>query len=164
MPAHLLLADDELHILKAAEFKFNRQGYRVDCARDGQEAWDKVQADPPDMLVTDLQMPRMNGLQLIQRLRDDPRFRDLPAILLTAKGFELDHDDIISRLGVFEIVSKPFSPRDLCKRVEMALAESAGRRRPAEAPAAAPHLDFVAGAGDVPRATVIAEPAQGAAS
>ena len=122
MPAHLLLVDDELHILKAAEFKFKRQGYQVRCADDGQDAWEKIQADPPDILVTDLQMPRMTGLQLIKRLRDDQRFAELPAILLTAKGFELDREDIISRLGVFEIVSKPFSPRDLCKRVEMALA------------------------------------------
>lgn len=123
MPAHLLLVDDELHILKAAEFKFRRQGYQVEIARDGLEAWNRVEANPPDMVVSDLQMPRMNGLQLIERLRGDERFRDLPTILLTAKGFELDHDDIISRLGVFEIVSKPFSPRDLCKRVEMALAQ-----------------------------------------
>lgn len=145
MAANLLLVDDELHILKAAEFKFKRQGYHTDCARDGLEAWEKVQVNPPDMLVTDLQMPRMNGLQLIQRLRDDQRFRNLPAILLTAKGYELDHDDIISRLGVFEIVSKPFSPRDLCKRVEMALVQCADQRQYAEPPAAARPVDFAGG-------------------
>ena len=134
MTARLLLVDDELHILKAAEFKFKRQGYDVDVARDGQEAWEKVQANPPEMVVTDLQMPRMNGLQLIQHLRDDKRFRKLPAILLTAKGFELDHDDIISRLGVFEIISKPFSPRKLCKRVEMALTQRENESSAAESP------------------------------
>jgi DNA-binding response OmpR family regulator len=123
MTARLLLVDDELHILKAAEFKLKRRGYHVDCAQDGQEAWEKVQANPPNLVVTDLQMPRMDGLQLIGQLRDDERFVDLPAILLTAKGFELDHDDIISRLGVFEIISKPFSPRELCKRVEAAFAQ-----------------------------------------
>ena len=144
MSAKLLLVDDELHILKAAEFKFKRQGYHVDCARDGQEAWEKVQANRPDMVVTDLQMPRLNGLQLIQRLRDDERFTDLPVILLTAKGFELDCDDITSRLSVFEIVSKPFSPRDLCKRVEMALAQGANQRQHAELPSERPPVEFVA--------------------
>ena len=145
MATRLLLVDDELHILKAAEFKFKRQGYHVDCANDGQEAWEKVQANPPDLVVTDLQMPRMSGLELIEQLRKDERFVDLPAILLTAKGFELDHDDITSRLGVFEIVSKPFSPRELCLRVEAALAQCKQQRQPAESPAEAPQTDFVAG-------------------
>lgn len=141
MSTQLLLVDDELHILKAAEFKFKRQGYHVDCARDGQEAWEKVQTNRPDIVVTDLQMPRLNGLQLIQRLRDDVRFVDLPAILLTAKGFELDHDEILNRLDVFEIVSKPFSPRELCKRVELALAQSAGGQARGEAPAESRSLE-----------------------
>ena len=144
MAARLLLVDDELPILKAAESKFKRQDYHVDCAHDGQVDWEKVQANPPDIVVTDLQMSRMNGLELIQQLRNDERFVDLPVILLTAKGFELDYNDITSRLGVFEIVSKPFSPRDLTKRVEMALAQCENQRQRSEPPAAAREADFVA--------------------
>ncbi len=145
MPARLLIVDDELHILRAAEFKFKRQGYHVDCACDGVEAWEMFQANPPNMLITDLQMPRMNGLELVQLLRDDERFRDIPAILLTAKGFELDREDIKSRLNVFAIVSKPFSPRDLCKRVAEALSQCENQYQHAETEVAAPSADFVAG-------------------
>ena len=81
MSAQLLLVDDELHILKAAEFKFKRHGFHVETATDGQDAWEKMQVHRPDILITDLQMPRMNGLQLIQKLRDDERFQDLPIVL-----------------------------------------------------------------------------------
>jgi len=142
MTTRLLLVDDELHILRAAEFKFKRQGYHVDIARDGLEAWDQMSANRPDMVVTDLQMPRMNGLQLIQQMRIEDDFREIPVILLTAKGFELDHVDYIDRLGVFEIVAKPFSPRDLCKRVAMALGERHVLPTPVDAPLAPPALEF----------------------
>jgi DNA-binding response OmpR family regulator len=144
MKARLLIVDDELHILKAAEFKFKRQGYHVDTAYDGVQAWEMLQANRPDMLVTDLQMPRMNGLELIQKIRNDERFRDIPAILLTAKGYEVDHEDIMSRLGVCDIVSKPFSPRDLCNRVGVALAKNE-ERQDADAVIGAPPVELVAG-------------------
>ena len=95
-------------------------------------------------------MPHMNGLQLIQHLRDDERFCDLPVILLTAKGYELDNEDIMTRLGVFEIVSKPFSPRDLCKRVEAALAQHKSQCQQTEPPTTTPPADFVADQTDEP--------------
>ena len=89
MSVRVLMCDDEIHILRAAEFKIARAGFDVRCAADGQEAWEAIQAERPDVLITDYQMPRMDGMQLIQRLRQEPALRDLPIVMLTAKGFEV---------------------------------------------------------------------------
>ena len=74
-------------------------------------------------------MPRLNGLELIERIGRTPDLADLPVLMVTAKGYELSRND----LGVFDIVPKPFSPRELCRRVESALAEAAKRRELANA-------------------------------
>lgn len=121
MSKRLLLCDDEVHILRAAEFKLKRAGYDVSIAFDGREALDRIQADAPDLLVTDYQMPRMDGLQLIARLREEPATASLPIILLTAKGLELDQRELINRLRLSAIFSKPFSPRELQSRVEQVI-------------------------------------------
>lgn len=113
MSRRLVLCDDEIHILRAAEIKLVRSGFQVRCAPDGQAAWELIEQDPPDMLVTDYQMPRLNGLQLIERLRSNSATRDLPVIMLTAKGFELSHAAVHQNLGVLRILGKPFSPREL---------------------------------------------------
>lgn len=128
MTAQVLLCDDEIHILRAAEFKLARAGFRVRCANDGQEAWELIQAERPDVLVTDYQMPRLNGLELIQRLRSEPPTRDLPAIMLTAKGFEISPDELAQKWGVLAVLPKPFSPRELLRIVESAAGQTATAR------------------------------------
>ncbi|MCA9119012.1 MAG: response regulator [Planctomycetaceae bacterium] len=127
MSFRILLADDELHIRRAAEFKLKRE-YEVLCAEDGQEAWEMILEDRPDVLVTDLQMPRMTGIELIEHIRANEATADLPVILLTAKGFELAHDEVFETLNVFRLVSKPFSPRELCKLVQMSLEDYQSRQ------------------------------------
>ena len=127
MSHRILIADDELHIRRAAEFKLKRV-FDVTCVDDGQEAWEEILESRPDVLVTDLQMPLMNGLELIERVRSNESTADLPVILLTAKGFELSRDEVFESLRVFELVSKPFSPRELCKSVQMAIEEFESRR------------------------------------
>lgn len=122
MNYRILLADDELHILRAAEFKLRRHGFHVLTANDGEEAWQVLQNEPVDLMITDFQMPRLNGLELIARMRDAPALKKLPVFMLTAKGFELPHDELSQALGIREIIDKPFSPRELCERVQAALA------------------------------------------
>lgn len=122
----VLLVDDELHILKAAEFKLKKQGWEVLSAGDGEEAWQQILARKPDLMVTDYQMPRLSGLELIARLRSTPEYARLPVILLTARGFERPVQDAAESLGVLEVVAKPFSPRELFKRVETALRHAGG--------------------------------------
>jgi DNA-binding response OmpR family regulator len=121
----ILLCDDEAHILRAAEFKFKRAGFDVRCASDGEEAWRRIEEEKPDILITDCQMPRLDGIGLVSRLRGDERFADLPVIMLTAKGLELTRSELLAGRGVLAIIGKPFSPRDLLQRVEEILAEAA---------------------------------------
>jgi two-component system alkaline phosphatase synthesis response regulator PhoP len=124
----LLLCDDEVHILRAAAFKLSRAGYQVECAGDGQEAWEAIERQRPDMLVTDCQMPRLNGLELIERVRNEPTLKDLPIIMLTAKGLELSQCELAERWNVRAILGKPFSPRELLHTIENLLADVAPAR------------------------------------
>lgn len=121
MPKRILLCDDEMHILRAAEFKFKRAGYDVVCASDGQEGWEQVLAQRPDIVVTDCQMPRLNGLQLAERIKGNRETSDLPVIMLSAKGFELSPQELRERFGIRCLMAKPFSPRELFARVEAVL-------------------------------------------
>ena len=118
MPKRILLCDDEIHILRAAEFKLKRAGFDVQVAGDGQEAWELIEAQPPDILVTDYQMPRMDGLQLTQRVRENPDLEDLPILMLTAKGFEISHEELAQKWNVRGVIAKPFSPRELLQTVQ----------------------------------------------
>jgi len=125
----ILLCDDEIHILRAAEFKLKRAGFDVQVASDGQEAWELIEARPPDILVTDYQMPRMDGLQLTQRVRENPNLGDLPILMLTAKGFEISHEELARKWNVRGVIAKPFSPRQLLQTVQKILDESGNEVR-----------------------------------
>jgi DNA-binding response OmpR family regulator len=135
MTKKVLLCDDEIHILKAAELKVSRAGYDVRIARDGEQAWQMIQEDQPDVLVTDVQMPRCDGFQLSQRIRQDDRTRELPILMLTAKGFELEQQELMERWGIIDIVAKPFSPRELVRRIDAVVAESAAEHCSADSAA-----------------------------
>jgi DNA-binding response OmpR family regulator len=114
----VLLCDDECHILHAAEIKLRRSQIDVRTASDGEEAWEIIQDWLPDVLVTDCQMPRLDGLGLIRRCRDHEPTRDLPILMLTAKGFELSHAELQQQFGILGIMLKPFSPRELLRCIE----------------------------------------------
>ncbi len=123
MTKRVLLCDDEIHILRAAEFKLKKAGYDVQIAGDGQEAWEAIQRQRPDILITDCQMPRLDGMGLIARVRDVPALADLPIFMLTAKGFELSRDELSAKWNVTAVIAKPFSPRELLQRVDAVLQE-----------------------------------------
>jgi CheY-like chemotaxis protein len=125
MSKRVLLCDDEIHILRAAEFKLSRAGFQVGCAADGLEAWEAIQQECPDLLVTDFQMPRLNGLELIQRLRQNESTRHLRIVVLTAKGLELSASELAEKWGVLAVLGKPFSPRELLRIVESIVATGA---------------------------------------
>jgi two-component system alkaline phosphatase synthesis response regulator PhoP len=117
MAKKVLICDDDLHILRAAEFKLKRAGFEVRCAGDGQEAWELVRQERPDMIVTDCQMPRLDGLGLAQRVHSTPETTGIPLVMLTAKGLELPHEQLVEELAVIAVLNKPFSPRELLKIV-----------------------------------------------
>lgn len=124
MTKRILLCDDEIHILRAAEFKLKRAGYDVRTASDGEEGWELIQQELPDLVVTDCQMPRLDGLGLIARAREHETTRELPFFMLTAKGLELSHEDLASELNVLRVIGKPFSPRELLRSVDEVLQPS----------------------------------------
>ncbi len=121
MNKRILLCDDEITILKAAEFKLTSCGFEVECANDGLAGWEAIQRQRPDLLVTDCQMPRMNGLELIERVRSIPELQTLPIFMLTGKGFELSQEELAKKWNVIEVLGKPFSPRELVAKVIAAL-------------------------------------------
>jgi len=121
MPKRILLCDDELHILRALEIKFLRSDYEVFTASDGEEGWEQVQKVQPDLVITDCQMPRLNGLGLAERIHNSPELCHLPVFMLTAKGYELDQAEVSKHYGIKAIVNKPFSPRQVFAMVEQCL-------------------------------------------
>ena len=121
MPKQILLCDDEIHIVRAAEFKLRRAGYDVRCASNGEEGWAEIMRSKPDVLITDCQMPCLDGLGLCKRVREHEATRDLPVLMLTAKGYEIMEQQTAKDLDILAIIAKPFSPRDLLNRVEAIL-------------------------------------------
>ena len=118
-----MVVDDDRMIRRIVFTKLSGLGYTVEEAEDGQEALEKLETgDVPDLLVTDQLMPRMNGLQLARKIRDnkDSDIAGLPVIMLTSKSQE---QDVIEGLqaGMDDYVSKPFSPDELAARVETVL-------------------------------------------
>jgi two-component system alkaline phosphatase synthesis response regulator PhoP len=116
----ILVADDESHILHVVSLKLRNAGFRVITARDGQEALEMAQAQHPDLLITDYHMPQLSGLELCQRLKQDARTSDIPAIMLTARGYHLEPRDT-EQSGILRMLSKPFSPRHLLSTVNEVL-------------------------------------------
>ena len=125
----ILAVDDEEDILELLRYNLSREGYRVTPATTGEEAVRLALSLLPDLILLDLLLPGMDGLEVCRRLKADARTRSIPLIMLTAKGEEAD---IVAglELGADDYVTKPFSPRVLLARIRTVL-----RRRSAEVPA-----------------------------
>jgi two-component system, OmpR family, alkaline phosphatase synthesis response regulator PhoP len=120
----ILVADDESHILHVVSLKLRNAGFEVFTAADGQEALEIAHAEHPDLLITDYHMPQLSGLELCQKLKEDPATAGIPAIMLTARGYQLDSQDTQNN-GILRMLSKPFSPRHLLTTVNEVLQEAA---------------------------------------
>ena len=118
MSARILVCDDELHIRRAVANKLASAGFDVQTADDGVLGWEAIEREPVDLLVTDFQMPRLDGIELARRVRGRAETRQIPIILLTAKGFELDETQLSGDLSPLRVVPKPFSPRELLQLVQ----------------------------------------------
>ena len=116
----ILVADDESHILSVVSLKLRNAGFNVICAHDGQEAYEMAISEKPDLLITDYHMPGLNGLEVCQKLREDPTFKTLPAIMLSARGYHLTESEL-QQSGISQMISKPFSPRQLLSTVNEVL-------------------------------------------
>lgn len=116
MSAHILVVDDEPDISALVAYHLARESYRVRTAADGTEALRAVEAEHPDLIVLDLMLPGMSGLDVLRELRRRPEAEDIPVILLTARREEKDRIEGLS-LGADDYLAKPFSPQELLLRV-----------------------------------------------
>ncbi len=121
MPARILIVDDEPPIVEVLAYNLKRANYEVSSAYDGQEALDKARAEQPDLIILDLMLPAVDGLDVCRALR---RERDVPIIMLTARDSEIDRV-VGLELGADDYVVKPFSVRELLARVKNVLRRAA---------------------------------------
>src|ERR1043165_8981371 len=113
---HVLVADDEPHIGRIIKMKLEQGQFRVTLAYDGREAMDALSKEADIALVLlDLMMPQLSGLDVLGAMRADPRWRDIPCIILTAAGEEQQHTRAME-LGATAFLTKPFSPKKLYTR------------------------------------------------
>jgi two-component system alkaline phosphatase synthesis response regulator PhoP len=123
----VLVADDEIHIVHVVAIKLRNNGFEVISAANGAEAFELACEEKPDIIVTDFQMPVMTGLQLVEKLRQCEQTKDIPVIMLTARGFAVE-DGQKKDLQISELLSKPFSPKELLRSIEDILYQRAVMR------------------------------------
>tara|TARA_B100000945_G_scaffold101638_1_gene80132 strand:- start:170 stop:895 length:726 start_codon:yes stop_codon:yes gene_type:complete len=114
--SQILLVDDEPGIRNAVKTFLEDEGFEVTVAVDGEDGWDKAQQFYPDLIISDIMMPRCNGYSLLERVRGDERLSGTPLIFLTAKGMTLDRTQGYLA-GVDDYIAKPFNPEELSARV-----------------------------------------------
>lgn len=118
---NILVVEDNAALASVVRFNLQRAGFQVTVARNGRVAWEAVQEEAFDLIVTDQQMPEMSGCELCQKLRMLDEYRATPVIMLTAKGMELELPRLKSELGIAATFLKPFSPKEIVKAVETLL-------------------------------------------
>jgi DNA-binding response OmpR family regulator len=125
MPAavRMLVVDDDPVILKLLRISFEMEGFEVLSAADGQEGLERARSDHPDVVLSDIMMPRLDGLQLLAELKADPATADLPVVLLSAKAQNAEVREGLA-MGADDYVTKPFDPLELLDRVNAVLAKS----------------------------------------
>ena len=124
MPATILVVDDEKNIVQLARIYLQKEGYTVESANDGKQALERAKAVKPDLIVLDIMMPEMDGLEVVKELR---KTTNVPVIMLTARGEDIDR--IIGlEVGADDYMAKPFNPRELVARVKAVLRRAQGDR------------------------------------
>jgi DNA-binding response OmpR family regulator len=113
----VLIVDDDPDIQKLVSYNLNQAGFRVSTATTGLAALESVQKQPPDLIILDIMLPDLDGLEVCRKLRRQDKFRRIPIIMLTARTQEIDRV-VGFELGADDYVMKPFSPRELVLRVK----------------------------------------------
>jgi len=122
-PKNILVVDDEADLVELVSYNLKKEGFIVDSASDGETALTKIRKGKYGLLVLDLMLPGIQGMELCRILRNDPKTSVLPIIMLTAKGEEVDR--ILGlEMGADDYMTKPFSPRELVARVKAVLRRS----------------------------------------
>ena len=129
----ILVVDDEEDLLELLKYDLTREGFRVVCASTGEQALVMARSEIPDLILLDLMLPGLDGLQVTRRLKEDPETRDIPIAMLTARGEEAD---IVTglELGAEDYITKPFSKRVLAARLKTLLRRKRAEPADGEAP------------------------------
>jgi len=116
----VLVVDDERDILELVKYNLDKEGYQVTVVTTGEDALAAARTKLPDIVILDLMLPGVDGLEVCRRLKADPKTRTIPIVMLTAKG---DEADVVTglELGASDYVTKPFSPRVLTARIKAVL-------------------------------------------
>lgn len=126
MTVEIAVADDDETIREVVEFNLREEGWDVAVFEDGDECWAYLESratDPPDLVVLDVMMPELDGVTVLERIRNHDALADLPVVMLTSRNRE---EDIVQALeaGADDFVAKPFSEAELVGRIEVVLGES----------------------------------------
>lgn len=127
----ILIVDDEQDVLDLLVYHLQRAGYKTLTARDGKVALQRARDDHPALIVLDLMLPEMDGIEVCKRLKADSKTASIPIVMLTAKAEEMDRV-VGLELGADDYVTKPFSPRELVLRVKTILRRARGEAKPSE--------------------------------
>jgi DNA-binding response OmpR family regulator len=115
---NVLVVDDEPYIGRIIQLKLESGPYQVAICQDGRSALERLRTDEGvDLILLDIMMPHMNGMEVLSELRRIPQHADTPVIMLTAKGQEADREEA-ARLGASDFLTKPFSPKKLLARID----------------------------------------------
>ena len=128
----ILVVDDEKDIVELVSYNLKKEGFDVEAAYDGEAALKKIRSSPYDLIVLDLMLPGVQGLELCRIIRNDPALSATPIVMLTAKGEEVDKV-LGLEIGADDYMIKPFSPRELVARVKAILRRADNARKPAPA-------------------------------
>ena len=124
----ILVVDDEIYIVHILDFSLGMEGYEVLTALDGEQALEKARAEKPDLIVLDIMMPKLDGYETCKLLKADASTKDIPVILLSAKGRNVDQK-IGFEVGADDYITKPFSPRKLVERINAILGQGNSQQR-----------------------------------
>ncbi len=118
--AKILIVDDEEDIVELVRYNLAREGFSTTSANSGEAALNQVKNDPPDLIVLDLMLPGVDGLEVARRIKSDSNLRNIPIVMLTAKGEEAD---VVTglELGADDYIIKPFSPKIMIARIKTVL-------------------------------------------
>jgi DNA-binding response OmpR family regulator len=121
--ASVLVVDDDPVIRRMLQLSYESEGFQVATAADGVEGLEALRASPPDVLILDIMMPKLDGMRVMDELKSDERLSSIPVILLSAKATSLDID-LGMKAGAADYVTKPFDPIDLVNRTKSVLASA----------------------------------------
>lgn len=122
----ILIVDDEPDIVELISYNLKKEGFHISTARDGEEALSRVRAGHPDLIILDLMLPGIHGMELCRILRNNPKSAHIPIIMLTAKSEESDKVRGLE-IGADDYMTKPFSPKEFIARVKAILRRSRER-------------------------------------